>query len=275
MTVTTSSPLSLRACRELAHRLISADEPTNALWAIDDPDPTSAPTLVCGFDAAEDLLGLDLRGAHAVALVAQCRVSGEQGYSALVQSSCGCAAVAVRTNHDARIISGDSFDGFLSDLLRRTLGLPTMPEDRSPAEAVAAAWLTAVLDAVADPATAVYVRSWADVVAMHPFVDFTGLSHVGLAAEEAIDPELDVTVDVIARLCGELDWERLRHLVASDAEPCSGLRSCEAAWMDTAMFARWTLGCYRDVEELLDDCALFISDELIERLQCALARCAQ
>ncbi len=274
MATTTRPPLSPRTCARLALALLERNVAADTLWAFEEAGSAPNPCLVASFDVVDDLIGVRGYGWRGVALVASSTIDGIEQTICLVQSSCGCAAVAVRDRTDVVTsldVSG-GVDGFLVDVCRRILGLDCAPEPTPPIEAVWACWLTLILDVSADPSTACLARTWDDLVAMHPLCGHGGFFHddgrAGTATEVA-----QRTDD----LAGWWTWEWLR--AESIELECDEQRSAWAheldldaddlEWMDVAMFARWMLSVHRGVDELLDDCSLFLEPALVDRLLCA------
>lgn len=298
MATTSPTPLSPRACAALAQTFLEVDPAVDSLWTITSTGPMTgsvggtipgsitlsdvdAPSTevarspfdarcIARFDLVDDLLGTTCHDVSAVALVVESRIDGADGWTCLVQSVCGCAAVAFRSpDGTVRLAdTGGGMDGYLHDLCRRILGLQTLPEPSPPASSFVACWLATVLDVAADPRTCHLARTWPDLIELHPLVDALRWQYSDL---DNAPPE--VFAAIAALVTSGLDWELLRRGVAAGDHDCGGLSPAEASWMDAGMFARWTRGCHRDVGELLDDCSLFLEPTLFDRLQCAIEDC--
>ncbi len=146
--------------------------------------------------------------------------------------------------------------GFIDDLARRMLLLPSAPESTSSALLILSVWLQNLLDASSDPETSGGIATWTDAVGQHPAWRAGGGP---LAVAGSVGPNHpDELADLTLSLARHLDWERLRRLAADGTIAIPGLAASEAAWMDWPFFARWTLGVHRPVTELLDDLSLFI-----------------
>lgn len=274
MSTSLRSPLSPRACSRLAQSLLAQEVPADTLWAVEAPGVDAPAQYVAAFELVDDLIGFDGRTWRALALVANSTISGVESTICFVQSSCGCAAVAV--SDDAGQVSGvditGGVDGFISDISRRILGLDTPIEPTPPIDAVLASWLTIVLDIASDVRTRHLVTTWRDVVAIHPLADMIRLT------DEFGDP---LSPGELAQRCfdrvGWWSWQWIRDALLNgelgdESSPLChdiALSADELAWMDTGMFARWTLGLYREVDELLNDCSLFLERAVYERLLCA------
>ena len=173
--------------------------------------------------------------------------SGEGGASWL-------PARATRPRSSIGAISGTA-----ADLLRRTLGLPCPPERRGSEALIISDWLSALLDAVADPSTARANRRWSDAVALHPLAGERGSRH------DAPGPNELAAITFAAAL--RCDWSALQALAAGGRLRIDGLAPHHAAWMDAGSFARWMLGVHRPVTELLDDLSLFIDGPVLSAVE--------
>ena len=274
MVTTVHSPLSPRACVRLAVSMLERDVATDTLWAFEGAGSAPVPRLIAAFEVVDDLIGVRGHGCRGIALVASSTIDGTEQTVCLVQSVCGCAAVAVRDRLGtiAPIDISGGVDGFLIDLCRRILGLDCAPEPTPPIETIWACWLTIILDLAADPSTASLTRTWDDLVAMHPLASRGGYFDPegrARAAAEIADRTWD--------LAGWWTWEwvRAESIALERTEPLSPIHDeldldlDDLEWMDVAMFARWTLSVHRSVDELLDDCSLFLEPALVDRLLCA------
>lgn len=274
MVTTVHSPLSPRACVRLAVSMLERQVATDTLWAFEGPGSAPPPRLIATFEVVDDLIGVRGRGWRGIALVASSTVDGVEQTVCLVQSVCGCAAVAVSDRHGtvAPVDISGGVDGFLVDLCRRILGLDCSPEPTPPIEAIWACWLTIVLDLAADPATAAHVATWDDLVAVHPLASHGGFFDPDGRARAAAEIA-DRTWDLAGWWTWE--WMRAESIELERSEPFSSIRdeldldADALEWMDVAMFARWTLSVHRSVDELLDDCSLFLEPTLVDRLLCA------
>jgi hypothetical protein len=146
-----------------------------------------------------------------------------------------------------RLPDGSTFDevpqeGFMLDVLRRSLGLPTSPPPPTTATFHLSAWLCGIASAGTsiEPHTRTRL-GWDDAVALHPLFDGPGA--------ESGDAE-----DFIDAVQSSGNWESLRKQVTSAPEgnedyclPPPHL----ADWMDEGMFARWVLGKMPTPESLL------------------------
>ena len=155
--------------------------------------------------------------------------------------------------------STGAISGTAADLLRRTLGLPCPPERRGSEALIISDWLSALLDAVADPATARANRRWSDAVALHPLAGERGSRH------DAPGPNELAAITFAASL--RCDWPALQALAAGGRLRIDGLAPHHASWMDAGCFARWMLGVHRPVTELLDDLSLFIDGPVLSAVE--------
>lgn len=136
---------------------------------------------------------------------------------------------------DVEVIETWHPQGWLVDACRRAVDLPTMPTMIEPVDLSLALWLDYLLVALVERCTV----SWADAAAWCPVVGPVATT----------DPEK----------LGELltrrvpSWSTLRVAVAGGAPLPVPVRADHAAWMDDAMFARWVLGFFPDLDDLRSD----------------------
>ena len=123
-------------------------------------------------------------------------------------------------------------DGFATDVLRRTLSLPTPPPGVPVDELLAVTWL--------------------HDIAVHGH-------RLGrrLAWEEAVS----------LRICGVASWEDARWAASAGCWPELRLSTTEALWMDDGIFARWCLGRYRSVPDLVLEVRRFLRASAFRQLR--------
>ena len=114
-------------------------------------------------------------------------------------------------------------EGFMIDVLRRSLELPTAPPPATTARLDLTAWAGALS---AGPAGRL---RWEEALACHP----------ALFGETVTDTE---AAEALVRAVPSIaDWESLRLFVASGFDSDYTPSAEVAAWMDAGMFSRWVL----------------------------------
>jgi hypothetical protein len=147
----------------------------------------------------------------------------------------------------------DRAQGTIPDLCRRVLGVPTDPAPRSTAALWTVAWFDAILAASGDTSRRAGVgASWARLAALHPAV--------GTSAEGGVTPEALAT---LARAhAAAWPWARLRAEPHAAPWPDEPLPQHLTTWMDDGFFARWLLGGFPSVAELVHDVSGLVDADL-------------
>ena len=166
-------------------------------------------------------------------------------------------AVAVcRDGHELCFLAGDAEiaetwqpQGWLIDACRRSVGLATRPSFAQPADLSLVLWLDYLLVALVEHR----VISWADAVECCPVTS----------------PIWDTTPEVLGeRLANTVpSWSLLRTAAAGGAPLPVPMRADHAAWMDDAMFTRWVLGFFPELDDLRNDVAFLASNDVAERVE--------
>ena len=195
----------------------------------------------------------------------------------------GKATTVLREPGGARHIT-EVPGGALGDALRRALELPTAPPPASSAGLWVAWWLDRIVEAaMASPPSARWPvpgrlpgspAGWAAVAGRHPACPFAppgrGPRPATLAAATRdlarrwpwcrlrTDPRMRVTF-VVGGADG--DVATLPDLPPQDI----------ADWMDDGMYARWLLGSFPAVADLLDACDQLLPDALADRVRTTVA----
>jgi hypothetical protein len=157
---------------------------------------------------------------------------------------------AARPESESEILRLEPEHGFVVDVCRRFLGLPTAPEPRSVLDYLTALWLQEVLDRSADPVLRTPISA-AEVLECHPLI-----------SNEVVDfgasiPSPRGFAHLIAHTSSLTSWERMRaHAERGLGSP--HVSAAEAKWMDEGIFARWMLNTERPPSDLLDDISLFV-----------------
>lgn len=164
-------------------------------------------------------------------------------------------AVSARTTFsDGDTLEGGCQGGRLVDAVRRCLRLATPPPPASSAMLLRNLWLAAVVAEGNGRGR----LSWPDVARLHPAAQvLTGDGH------ELTPDEFEVLVRVTPRVW---TWDRMRV----DTAQGGGLRDLVApelaAWMDTGMFARWTLEAHQSPVDLWGQAAALLDPDAVVRL---------
>jgi hypothetical protein len=159
------------------------------------------------------------------------------------------------TMGDGRVVDGGCQSGRLVDALRRSLGLPTDPPAMSSAAIIAALWLAAV---GAEGRRCGHRLGWAEVTALHPATQALVDDGHALSAAE---------VDAVTRVAPRAwTWERLRADTISGGGLSDLVAPGIARWMDTGMFARWSLELSGDPRVLWGAAASVLDHETVVRL---------
>lgn len=160
---------------------------------------------------------------------------------------------------DGRTVEGGCRGGRLFDALHRSLGLPTDPPPVSSATMIGDLWLAAV---VADGERLGRRLSWPEVTALHP------ATQVLVDHGHNLSPaEVDAVIRVAPRAW---TWERLQAETAAGGGLSDLVAPDIALWMDTGMFARWTLELSSDPRALWGRAASVLDRDAVVRLADAL-----
>jgi len=121
-------------------------------------------------------------------------------------------------------------EGLLIDALLRVLGRPSATPVPPPGLVVVTMWSHEIVTAVLDGAA----PDWADLLELHP----------GLTPATRLAPlSVEAVVEATRRSGDGFDWSSIhRRALRGDGPLPPDLERAEAAWMDSAMYARWALG---------------------------------
>lgn len=137
--------------------------------------------------------------------------------------------------------------GRVDDAIRRVLGVTTAPPPATTHRLWALQWLDAIVASVA-PSDHRLPPDSADVLALHPAVDAFDLPHRDLT--------IDAVLDATDRLVELRTWSWLRTRCvdgpSDDHHPWNEVDPVLAAWFDDGSFARWLLGCWPELPELVE-----------------------
>lgn len=233
-----------------------------ALWSIEGHPASPALRRQLDVDLVDELVGVRAEPHWLGLVLVLAGITAEEAIHlalALDRSGRAEAASLPATAPDAPALALDAVDGgFVVDVARRMLGLPTGGQVPGTQALVITSWLEALLHTAADPATAAQARRWSQVAALHPLVD---------PADDR-----PPTPGALARLtrasAQRWTWERLHRAAVDGSVELTGLSASEAAWMDPPFFARWMLSVHRPVTELLDDLSLFMDGPTLALVQC-------
>ena len=150
------------------------------------------------------------------------------------------------------VITTDKATGWLIDACLRAVGRPTPPCTSAPLALPIALWLDRLLTAIVTSSTSEPL-SWEQATELCPVP----------ARWSSDDPiELGITLGTTTR-----SWSTLRATVAAGSPAVVGVSPAEAAWMDDAMFARWCLGSFPDLDQLRADVEFLAPPVVAERVE--------
>lgn len=141
-----------------------------------------------------------------------------------------------------RLPDGDFYDrvpeeGFMLDILRRSLGLPTPRPPASTAALELAAWFGAIIGRSMDEGRKL---DWCETIRLHPAVSD------GTPAENR-----ERVLRARSSLASDDEWDLMRRLVAAGLTTATTPPPHLADWMDAGMFARWVLDGLPPLDDLL------------------------
>ena len=214
---------------------------------------------VADLELPEELFGWRAPSSwHGVAVIlgGTTTLSDADGFGADAGAVC-LGAVALRDGTcvawadvaDRTLAESDDPIGLVPDTCRRSVGLPSHPDHPRIGDLANLRWLSAILHLAADPTTASKVSEWDDLSALHPAADHRPLDDAEDLALSLADLEELTDWQQVHELGSRIGWE--------------DLSAAEVAWMDPAMFARWTVGSHRPVSELITDLSLFLPSHLL------------
>lgn len=248
-------PLLEAADRELA----AGPRPTPAILRVTvphDPEP-AAPELawfplerahpldaLLGFSAPPEWVAAGIvSGGRARRLDERASSRTAATISVMVDRSGAAATLLRRGDRIDRL--ADRPEGSVADALRRALGLPTAAPPASSAPLWAAWWLDRIVEAAAASSGRERLSSWAEVVALHPAVPL-------VSAGSRLGPGPDAVVVATQALADAWPWYRLRREPGAVELPGTPVSAEVADWMDDGMFARWLLGEFPAIDDLLE-----------------------
>lgn len=178
----------------------------------------------------------------------------------------GDSATVLRTHGDAPVRShssaaGETPCGRIDDVLRRALGLPSVPASEPTVVLWALMWLDRLLAnrAAADPAAA--PLDWTAAALLHPAVELAHAEHLVTGAVSRRE------VTRLGAIMGRArDWAALRAACAQGCWPVPEVPPALAAWMDEGMFSRWVTGAYPHPAELFEAVADLVPPAVANRI---------
>ncbi len=183
----------------------------------------------------------------------------------------GDSATALRTQGGAPELgnasgAGATPCGRIDDVLRRTLGLPSV----APREPTVVLWALVWLDRLlADRAAALPAQApldWTGAALLHPAVALAHGEHLVTGTPSPRE------VARFGALMGRAhDWAALRAACAHGRWPVAEVPCELAAWMDDGIFSRWVTGAYPHPAELFEAVAALVPAAVAERISAVLA----
>ena len=145
--------------------------------------------------------------------------------------------------------------GWLIDACRRAVGLATEPCSIAPLAFPIALWLDRLMVAILNAPVAAPII-WADAIEMCPIP----------SRWRSADPvDLGTTLGSTTK-----SWRALRSAASHGAATPFGVSPTVASWMDNAMFARWCMGSFPDINNLRSDVEFLASDQVAGNMTLAL-----
>jgi hypothetical protein len=152
-------------------------------------------------------------------------------------------------------------DGTVADACRRALGLETAPPPPTTVGLWTRCWLDRVVDTLARSSGAGSgpgPPTWRDLTRLHPAASATATRSSGLG----LGPDANALADATRALADAWPWDRLRAdpTVVDVPGPLPDPRV--VAWMDDGMWARWLLGAFPALDDLLDAACSLLTPNL-------------
>lgn len=128
-------------------------------------------------------------------------------------------------------------DGLVVDAMHRVFGLPSPGEQPDAAEMIMCLWLDDILTILRRERRI----DWAQMVRIHPAIEGA------MPTPAVIPPSDEMIVEATRRSREYVDWTRVHRRATNAHSWTGGLNPEEVKWMDTTMFARWTLSLLPNV----------------------------
>jgi hypothetical protein len=153
-------------------------------------------------------------------------------------------------------------EGAVADACRRALGLATAPPPPTTVGLWTRCWLDRLVDAVAGSGGAGGAgpgpHTWRDVTRLHPASSVVTARWSGLG----LGPDPDTLADATRALADAWPWARLRADPAVVDVPGPVPDARVAVWMDDGMWARWVLGAFPALDDLVDAACSLLAPNL-------------
>jgi hypothetical protein len=156
-------------------------------------------------------------------------------------------------------------EGYLLDLLRRTVGVPTPPPTNPTSDLITAMWLMSIEGAAADERCAHGRRlSWNRVARLHPALDLLAKS-----GERRMSQSVHL-VQAARAMHNVMTWERIREQCIEHSWLAPLLEPDEARWMDEGILSRYLLTEIPPLAELVDGARRVLRADVAARLDATL-----
>jgi len=175
------------------------------------------------------------------------------------------ASLALAASRDGQVVSLLASDstvqetrsphGWLLDACQRSIGLPTEPCNAASLALPIALWLDRLMVAILNTHMSSPI-TWPDAVDLCPIPS-------QWRTDDPVD--LGITLGSTTR-----SWRSLRAACATGETSLCGVAPQAAAWMDDAMFARWCIGSFPDLNSLRGDVEFLASDQVAGNIALAL-----
>ncbi len=160
-------------------------------------------------------------------------------------------------------------EGYMLDLLRRTVGVPTPPPTNPTSDLITAMWLMSIEGAAADERGAHGRRlSWNRVARLHPALDLLAKS-----GERRMSQPVNL-VQAARAMQNVMTWQRVREQCIEHSWLAPLLEPDEARWMDEGILSRYLLTEIPPLAELAGETRRLLHADVAARLDAALAELA-
>lgn len=156
-------------------------------------------------------------------------------------------------------------EGYLLDLLRRTVGVPTPPATNSTSELLTAMWLMSIQGAAADERGDHGRRlSWNRVARLHPALDLLAKSGERRMSQPA------QLVPAARAMHNVMTWTRVREQCIEHSWLAPLIRPDVARWMDEGLLSRYLLTEIPPLADLTREARRLLRADVAARLDAAL-----
>lgn len=240
-----------------------------------DPGASHPADVLMGFNAPIDWCGIGVVAAGRARSLAPHGTSPDDPQRVLIAYFVmrdGSEVTRIRgltpaADHDDPAIT-ETAVGLVPDLLRRTLGLPTLPAERGVQHWIDSVWL----DRVVAEVTAVPTRrwQWAALAQLHP---------LAVAADRSVGVVLPAVLRTRTRQVAARGWRRIRTAASTGGGDAAVRRAAGvippslAGWFDEGSLARWLIAGLPPIDDLVDAVRALLPGELANDTCAATTAC--